>query len=640
MRSKRPYFVALLISLSPGPIFAGPLPETFTLGQYIPDDCWMYTHVVNNPDARFISEHWAPVFEALKNSGIENDLRNFFIGILPTEDDRAAFDAFWQRSWDLVRGVRWGDLVDREFAFAQRYSNPMMVPDVIFLCRPKPATLDANVQGLKAILDNLASLSDTASVTQEELHGAAVWSLNIVNVPFTFHLFNKDDVVGIIMGQRALRHTLALLEGTKGPTAIVDSPRFTRAVAEVPPPEDSVAYFDAKRLVADLQKSLAPMAPPPDSAAPTTKPCSTETAHVRQVVRVLIRALDSCDVLDYAVITEQTDGLQRIAHSVTRLQKDYKAKPLGRVLGTPSSFERFDRYVPVDATAFHVSSGIDLGALYKEVLSFIQSSCNEGDAMLARWDALQAKIGFNLQADLLSWLGRESVTFYLPGKMMTAFGPQPDWVVMLRVKDSNLAAEKVNAGITRLNALLQAREQALLITPATSVQAEGFQNVTHPLLVMFLRLTIGVWDDWLIIGSSESAVNKCLDTAAGKVQTVTANARFQKEGVVPTGPVCSASFEDMSRLGQDLSAVMGMMALFSLSVPDEPGARPIKALLNSLAKLAPALGKIDFLSSTSTASTFDGQAWTAKTVTTYKPPKPAAPTPADTPATAPVSTGR
>ena len=204
------------------------------------------------------------------------------------------------------------------------------------------------------------------------------------------------------------------------------------------------------------------------------------------------------------------------------------------------------------------------------------------------------------------------------------------------MKHGDLAAEKVNAGIARLNRFLQDHEQALLITPAASVQAEGFQNVTHPLLVMFLRLTIGVWEDWLIVGSSESAVNMCLDTAAGKVKTVASNARFQKEGVVPTGPVCSASFQDMSRLGQDLSAGMGMLALAALSVPDEPEARPVKALLNSLAKLAPALGKIDFLSSTSTASTFDGQAWTGKTVTTYKPPKPAA----TTPAAAPVSTGR
>ena len=200
---------------------------------------------------------------------------------------------------------------------------------------------------------------------------------------------------------------------------------------------------------------------------------------------------------------------------------------------------------------------------------------------------------------------------------------------MIRVKDPRLAAEKISAAINGVNALLAERQQPLIITPATSVQAEGFRNVTHPLVMMFLRLTVGVSGDWLIIGSSESAVNQCLNAAAGKVKTVAQNPRFLAEGVVPTGPVVCASFHDLSTMGQELSTIMGMMAIPAFSIPDEPGARTVKAVFNAMARLSPAFAQLDFFRSSSSVSTFDGQAWTSKTITTYQPPKPVAPVAAD-----------
>ena len=603
-------------------------PDRFTLGRYIPADCWMYVHGVGNPEAKFLCEHWSRVFKAVRNSGVGADFKTLMLSFISTPEERAQFETFWARATELVQGVKWGDLVKREFAVAERFSGPLPVPDVFFLCRSEPATLESNVAGLKAILDSLASLQTGASVVQETLQGVNVWSLNLVNIPFTLHLFHKDDVVGIVMGRRALEQTLALMSGAKGETAIVDAPRFRQAIGEVPPPEDAVMFFDLRALFADIQKQLQPLLSP---ATPTSGPgTATNAAHdPGNVMRVMLKVLDGCDVFEYVVMTGQTEGLQQTQHNVGRLQPDHKNKPLGRILGSPQPFERFDRYVPVDATAFNAFSGIDLAALYHEVLGFIRT-CPDGDKIIAEWDAIQTKIGLNLDADLFSWLGGQCVTFTLPATMATAFGKSPDSVLMVRVKDSKLATDKLNAGITRLNALLTEHGQTLMITPAEKVGAPGFQNVTHPLVMMFLRLTVGVSGDWMILGSSESAVNKALDVAAGKEKTILDNPRFKAEGVVPTGPVCSASFKDLSNMGQELSTAMSMMGFFAISIPDEPGARPVKAIFSIMAKLAPALAEMDFFRSASSAQTFDGQAWTAKSITTYKPPRPAETAPAAT----------
>src|SRR3990172_2749928 len=98
----------------------------------------------------------------------------------------------------------------------------------------------------------------------------------------------------------------------------------------------------------------------------------------------------------------------------------------------------------------------------------------------------------------------------------------------------------------------------MLMISAAKVSSEGFREVTHPMLAMFLRPVIGVYGDWLMIGSSSAALTKCLDVAAGKAPSIKENKRFQAEGLVPTGPVLGASFKDTSNFGQELAGVAGM----------------------------------------------------------------------------------
>lgn len=623
--------VVLIGALAPAS--AAPLPESFTLGRYVPGDCWLYVHGVTNPEAQFIEEHWTRVFVAVRDCGFGQALKDVFVNELPGTE-RESFNAIWSRTGELVSAVKWRDLLGREFVFAERMSGPMLLPDFIFLSRSDATTIEENHRGLVAILDSLAGLSENATVADQTVHGVSVRSLTIRNAPITVHLFRKDDVVGVVMGPRAVQEVLSLLTGGKGPAPIVASPRFHKALAEVPPPEDVVTFFDVRRLMCDIQdgcRQLVPGSLPGTQAMAAAHPGTTQPAedHAAQTV---VKLLQAGDVFDYIIGTQQTDGLQQITHSIVRLQAEHRDRPLGRILASQKRIERFDRYIPVDATAFSVSSGPDWAVAYREARDFVKTTVPGGTGLLARWDDFQQGIGFNMEADVLSWLDQEIISVQLPASFVSPFGATSENVWFVRTKDPALAKQKVFSAMDRGNELLQGIiGQPLLISPAEDVQAEGFRSVTHPALAMLVRLVVGVHDGWLIIGSSDRAVNKCLDCAAGKGKTILENPRFLAEGVRPTGAVTSVSFQDLSGLGQELAQLFGVLGFASMGMPDDPSARPVKALLNAAMKLGPALAQIDFLSSSASATTFDGQAWTVRQVTTYKPPKPAPATPAQQP---------
>lgn len=203
-----------------------------------------------------------------------------------------------------------------------------------------------------------------------------------------------------------------------------------------------------------------------------------------------------------------------------------------------------------------------------------------------------------------------------------------EWVVMFRVKDGELASRKLTAGINFVSERLQKVNQTLMVTPA-EVDAEGFRRVTHPMAMMFLNPVIGVKDDWLMIGQSPAPINKCLAVAAGKAPSIRENERFKVEGLVPEGPVLSASFKDTSKFGDELGRMITLIGMFGgvlavASTPDQGQSQPAKQIVQELLriviKLRPVVQEIDFYSSESSITTYDGKlAIRTEKVITFKP---------------------
>ena len=603
--------LVVLLAFLPACALAGPAAQRFTLGKYVPHDCFLCMHAVHNPERELIEAHWSRVFEEVKKSSIDAELKRLIVSGMCAAD-RADFEQSWDTAVKLFHGVRWGDLMAKEFVFAERFGA--ITPDIIILCRSSADSVQSNVHGLKAILDTLASLGENASVTESVMHGVKVWSLGAPKFPISLHLFNKGDVIGVVVGHRAVNDVLALVAGEKAAKAIVDLPRFKKAVAGLPAAENSLVYFDVQTFMRSLNRMFETVL--------TQK--SAESKELRQDPPrpeqfLIANILGQCDFIDYVMTSARTEGLREIAVTTARLRPDAMDKPLCRAFTAQKPFERFDKYIPKEATGFWVSSFVDLQILYQFILGFIRDQVPEGPAALDKWAEIQTGINFDVEADLFSWWSGEIVSVSLPSVIR---GPSPlgNFVLLIRVKNARLAEAKVSAGIDRLAAFAREHDQPLMISSNGRVDSAGFRSVTHSLVASFgLKFIIGVVDDQLVIGNSAAAINACLTTAAGKAPSIMDNERFKKEGLIHSGPVCGASFSDLSNLGQELGSMFAMMGMFGSFIPDKPETRPLKAMINTMGRLSPAMAQIDFLSSSATVCTFDGQAWTTTQVMNYKP---------------------
>ena len=661
-------FASVVCWLAPALAVAAQLPDRFTLGRYVPEDAWLFIHGVDNPERKWIDDQWAGVVEAFKSSGIDRDIMALVMSALPDEG-RTQVESAIQKTTTLLQGVRWGDLVHREFVFVERLAPNKRGYDYLVLVHGAEKSGEANIAGLLAILKELTSLIPGGMTTQSKLHDVDLWTLQVKlpeakeggetkeskDLPLSVDLFRKGDIIGLAVnvspghaasgGTRTVEEVIGLMAGQSAKRAIVASPRFQSALADVATPQDALVFFDIKMLLADLSRmcdsasclvsrvrpKAAIKADPAqaEAQAPRGEPKKDEAGDQPSGTKELglvKKIIGLCDVFDYSITTTETRGRRELTHNVTRLQLDKKNCPLADVCLKRKPFERFDQYIPADATGFSLTGLLDVAQLYQMALDFISKELPEGPGYITQWKEGLSTIGFDPQKDLFEWWSGEMISVTLPATVVSPMSGA-DKVWMIRVKNRELASAKINAVLDLARGKIQNQGQMLLVSPA-KVNAEGFQEITHPMFAMFLRPVVGVQGEWLMIGSSAAAINKCLDVSAGKTPSIAKNERFKTEGLVPTGPVTSASFTDTSKFGQELGAAIGMVGMFggmaAAGIPENsPQARKAKQAVQSalsiVMKLGPILQKIDFYSSESSISTYDGNTlMRTESVVTYR----------------------
>jgi hypothetical protein len=612
------------LGLLPVAAHGAELPSKFTLGRYVPDDVWMYIHAVSNPERAWIEKQWSEFLGAVANSGVDRDLIGLVLSALPDEKVRADAEAMIEKFSSLVRAVDWRGLFGQEMVFTERFTTRQIgPPEYLAITRGAPGSGEPNIAALVALLNEAASISDRLSVEQTRSDNTDVWSLSFAeagpdgaNMALT--LFRNGDVIGAAFGKQLVADALALMAGKDAKSPLVKNARFRAALDHVPPPEDLVSFVDLHSLIGSTCAMV-------DAACKGKSPMGAEDHAVAQLIEKLGAEVD---IVDYIVASMRTEGHREITDNVTRIRPGQENSPLARMILDRRPFDRFDRYVPMQATSFSLTSLIDLERSYKLVLEFIEKNAPEGPEHVAKFKAVLAGTGFDPERDLFSWFSGEMIEVQMPPAVVSPMGGN-DWVLMIRIKDKEIATQKVNALIDFVNGLMQGRGQTLMVSPA-NVHGEGFREITHPLLMMFLRPVIGVKGDWLILGSSAKSINTCLETASGDVPSIAANERFKDEGLTPDGPVRSVSFKDVSKRGQELAAMVGAMGMVggmvTASMPSgEPKAAKLKQMIQKLlgiaAKLGPAMQKLDFFSSEASMCTYDGKLdLRSRTVITYKRP--------------------
>ncbi len=605
-RSKRLGF--LLCALSCSSVFAGDAIKDFTLGRYVPENAWMYIHELNTEERAFICEHNDRVAQAFLDSGIINEVRTLIASNMTDDTQRASFENQWKLVHDAVQDVPWDSLAATEFVYAQQMVP--MVPRHIFLFRSEGASLDGTRKKLVELLDTIGALMEKKT-SHEKRGDVDVWSLPLFRGVFSVEIFQKGDILCVSSARGGTDDVLALMEGKSGAKSILEHPDVVKAITMAAPPEDGLYIF---RLSMFLDQIKAFVNAAIHKAGEHRELGGDQEQEVRTVKGIIFHIIEELNFVDTVVSTRRTEGLQEIISSRVTLTPDFAKKPFALAFTQQKQIAQFDKHVPEEASGFSLWSGVDITILYDAVIDFIGKEVPDGEAALKKWEKVQTDIGFNLKNDLLSWISGEMISVTLPGAMPG----QSNAVLMLRTSDAKLAAEKINGWLDMLAAFGQ--ENQIMVGPCPEVEAEGFRSVFHPMMMMAqMKPVIGVNDGWLMIATSPKALNMCLATAAGKHPSIRANTRFQNEGLSPEGPVSSASFTDLSNLGQEMAMAFGMMGMASGFMPDKPEMRPIKSIFTMMTRLAPVMAQIDYLSSSASTSRFVGDGWESKIVVTYKP---------------------
>jgi hypothetical protein len=333
-----------------------------------------------------------------------------------------------------------------------------------------------------------------------------------------------------------------------------------------------------------------------------------------------------CDIFEYAAGTRATDGMKTTGDSITVLRDDAKSKALYQIMFSNPPVKNPLSFVPKDASDFSINSGINLKAVYETAVKMLKEDIPQGEEALSHVEELK-KEGFDIEADLLSWVQGAMVMSSQPGP--NAYAPG-DWVFMLKVSDEAKCKAQLDKLVAMAEPMLSGQQQGS-IAPADIPGAEGFRTVNHQMLMMMggVAPTFGVKGGWMILGSNAKYIEKTLATIGGG-ENVSKNARFEKEGLQPSGDVLAMSFADQTKLGEQIGAMLGMLPMAKMSIPDIQKQPVLDGLIDIAARFGRVLRKLDFLNSSSTLTTMDGNVIRMKTLTTYRePPAPAKKTESD-----------
>lgn len=592
----------------------------FKLAGGIPSDVFLAVHGRSHKGMAFVNEQYGRVWKALGDARLDRELKRLIKEqVQANGGDIEQFEQGWQRISDMIDSVEWSALCKQEWAFALRIGMP--TAEWLVLCRPEAGKSDELYENLSNTLQALANLDPTQmAATTDDAGTAKITSLRLtqVPIPMALSIAQHKDTIAIAFGGQILETSLALLDGGTG-QPLAKTERFSKAVSELPPPQDAVVFFDADRMFKQLQTlmdGLMQMAPPPAEGQPGYE----EQMAARAMPAKLLNLFDMIDTIASVSVT---DGMKTTEHSVTRLKSSAKSKfAYEAFFGNPPLDEPL-QYVPKDATNVSAYSGIDLVALYDGIIDFVRENVPDGASNIEEWEQQQQAMDFDVKRDLLSWIQGALVTF-------SVAGPTPysgaDWAMMVKVSDAAKAQSMLDQLYAQAEPMLAQQNGSL--TDADIAGAEGFKTVNMPMLMMIPGMgspTLGVHDGWMVLGSKPKIIEQAFKVGRGEVPSFRENERFKKEGVDPRDKVLSLTFTDLTGWSDQTAQMLGMVSMVGMFGGPELAQNPGVQLLTRLSsKLQKVVREVNFLQSSSAQSYREGEQVRTTTIVNYRePPKPA-----------------
>jgi hypothetical protein len=263
-------------------------------------------------------------------------------------------------------------------------------------------------------------------------------------------------------------------------------------------------------------------------------------------------------------------------------------------------FDNWQSWIPADAVAYSLTSGVRLHPFYERLTELLRENIPEAEAGFAEFEKAQETFGVHLDRDILQSFSGECVSMTLPS-LDKANPDGHETVSALRCNNPERIGELLHRLVDALNTIPAVQAQQLRLESCDDLP--GFERLDALMFAMFnVQPVIGFRDGWMILGSSQGAVERLLDARADRSKTIDASEDFKRFDLEIDGPVRSLSYADLAentrhaaqvvrQIGMFAPAILGMVA--AKASPEE--IKPVQELLGLLPSVANVVEKFDFL---------------------------------------------
>lgn len=603
-RVRRSLTVALALAGAPLTVLAA----QGDLVDLVPAETYSVVHGVTDPACAIPDQYSDEVIDAIVDARFDDWALDTIVALGARDTDREELDSIRNVVGSLLGMVRWRDFVANEYVYAEStlpFAPGVPVPSYLLMSRPpqgRTAELEASVSGLLASISAIARDDITYHVRDEALPHLYALSipeagdLSVLQIAFT------SDTVIVGMGADYFEQAVLLVAGGEG-RRLTAQPVWERAFAGLPARGSTRTFVDTRTMMSGLQGIFGFIA---------------QREHDARYWQSLVNdAFHLVDFVDTVASTTHCDGTDVITESITRFQGDaVEQNPLYALQPGPASGELLE-YVPADVVSFSMSGATDVRPLWGYVLDRLRDYWPQAEDALWSLEVAEAFIDLDIEDDVLSWLGSESVSIELPSTRRGATPGSTDSITLMRLENP-AAARKV---LDRFDAVFQTAAPRLMEKLNEELERNGvpfLQNVRvdigpatglYPMLsrlqvrvgaLPIPELTFGVLGNLFIVTSSDDALETCMAVAAGELDglwehdllaDVATREGISTASLVPYG-------RQMAQTQAIVAGITGGLAGMGQSLGGQTP-REAKVMINAVAELVPriqgVLGVVDFL---------------------------------------------
>lgn len=554
----------------------------------VPNEVHMALYAKHNPERDYQTEYFADAWKTFQDEKIAERIFKIVSSQAPKED-LEKFQDKWDEMKEALEPINGQALLDsEECVFANVLEGP--VNQTLAVVRLTDEDAADYQKGMGQLFELVEKWSNgKVSAASGDVDEVTITKLELPkDSPVQPAVAHVGDLFILSTSVELVQQAVAQLQNESAESKF-DDPRLKEALEHLPESEDVLVFFDGRQMFVGLHAI-------PDFIREQVSEKAKDDADAKEkaerVAGTINRVINECEILDYVVTVEYTEDGQNRSSQLGKLSEGYEEKLLGKALSQGEAFEDWQKWIPAEATAFSLKSGVNLHVLYEGVMAYVREEFPETHEALDNFDKMQADVDVNLDEDVFQSFSGESVSFTMPAD--SSSGAQAANVFASKCQNPEKIKELLQRAIAGLQNIPQVAAQNLELVDCEDL--EEFQEIKAMSLQMSgAKPVIGFNDGWMIIATNAAAAQTFLDVRAGEAESIADSDEIAKFNLKADGKVYAASYSDVGegvRQTADLMETMGTMLPIYIGMATAEAKPEEKKAINEALGLLPDLAKV------------------------------------------------